>query len=36
MSRLAVIGSLNCDLVVRAARRPEPGETLAGEGFRMF
>jgi ribokinase len=36
MSRVVVVGSLNCDLVVRAARRPLPGETLTGESFQVF
>ncbi|MCY0389679.1 ribokinase [Robbsia sp. Bb-Pol-6] len=31
--RVAVIGSLNMDLVVRAPRLPQPGETLAGTAF---
>lgn len=31
--RVVVIGSLNMDLVVRAARLPHPGETLVGESF---
>jgi ribokinase len=31
--RVAVVGSLNMDLVVRAARLPHPGETLAGQAF---
>ena len=31
-----VVGSLNCDLVVRAARRPASGETLTGESFQVF
>ena len=30
MARIAVIGSLNMDLVVRAPRIPEPGETILG------
>jgi ribokinase len=30
---VVVIGSLNMDLVVRVARMPAAGETLAGEGF---
>ncbi|MEC5405471.1 ribokinase [Paraburkholderia sp. MPAMCS5] len=32
-SRVAVVGSLNMDLVVRAPRLPHPGETLAGHTF---
>ena len=31
--RVAVVGSLNMDLVVRAPRLPQPGETLAGSDF---
>lgn len=31
--RVAVIGSLNMDLVVRASRLPQPGETLTGQAF---
>jgi len=31
--RVAVVGSLNMDLVARAPRLPQPGETLAGHGF---
>ncbi|PHV11686.1 ribokinase [Chitinimonas sp. BJB300] len=31
--RLVVIGSLNMDLVMRAPRAPEAGETLTGHGF---
>lgn len=36
MSRVVVVGSLNCDLVLRAVRRPLPGETLTGESFQVF
>ncbi|ALE54805.1 ribokinase [Paraburkholderia sp. RL17-368-BIF-A] len=32
-SRVAVVGSLNMDLVARAPRLPHPGETLAGRTF---
>ncbi len=35
MTRIAVLASFNMDLVMRAARRPEAGETLQGE-FAMF
>ncbi|MEM5330100.1 ribokinase [Paraburkholderia sp. JHI2823] len=31
--RVAVVGSLNMDLVARAPRLPNPGETLAGSAF---
>jgi ribokinase len=34
--RIVVVGSLNMDLVTRAARRPQRGETLSGESFGMF
>jgi ribokinase len=33
MADVLVIGSLNMDLVVRAERLPEAGETLSGSGF---
>jgi len=33
MSKIAVVGSLNMDLVVRAPRFPGPGETIAGHDF---
>ena len=32
-ARVAVVGSVNMDLVAQAARLPAPGETLLGEGF---
>ncbi|MEX3689206.1 ribokinase [Paraburkholderia sp. BR14263] len=32
-ARVAVVGSLNMDLVARAPRLPSPGETLAGRAF---
>ena len=31
--RIAVVGSINLDLVVRGARLPRPGETLTGASF---
>jgi ribokinase len=31
--RIAVVGSINMDLVTQASRFPLPGETLLGEGF---
>jgi ribokinase len=34
--RLVVVGSINADLVVRAPRHPQPGETLLGTGFATF
>jgi ribokinase len=33
VGRVAVVGSLNMDLVARAPRLPRPGETLAGRAF---
>jgi ribokinase len=33
---IVVVGSLNMDLVVRAPRHPQPGETLLGSEFRTF
>ncbi|KVM70949.1 ribokinase [Burkholderia gladioli] len=30
---VAVVGSLNMDLIVRAPRLPKPGETLSGHGY---
>ena len=36
MSRIAVVGSINTDFVVRAARFPSPGETLIGDSFAMY
>ncbi len=32
---VVVVGSLNADLVVRAERFPQPGETMHGESFRV-
>lgn len=32
---IVVIGSLNMDMVVRAERAPEAGETLFGQGFAL-
>ncbi|MCX8061793.1 MAG: ribokinase [Anaerolineales bacterium] len=34
--KIVVLGSLNMDLVVRAARHPQPGETLIGTEFQTF
>ncbi|MBI4493885.1 MAG: ribokinase [Chloroflexi bacterium] len=34
--RVAVVGSINVDVVVRAERRPRAGETLVGHGFDLF
>lgn len=36
MKPILVIGSLNADLVVRAPRFPEPGETLTGEDLQVI
>ena len=36
MSRVLVVGSINLDLVIRAERFPEPGETLGGGAFATF
>jgi ribokinase len=36
MSNVAVVGSLNMDLVVRVARTPQPGETISGSSFSMI
>ena len=36
MARVTVVGSLNMDLVVRAPRHPQPGETLIGGDFQTF
>jgi len=33
-AHITVVGSLNMDLVARAPRIPEPGETIIGTGFR--
>ena len=35
-AKVVVVGSFNMDLVVKAERRPETGETLMGEEFGMF
>lgn len=34
--KVAVVGSFNMDLVVKAARRPRKGETLIGDDFGIF
>ena len=33
---VCVVGSFMMDLLVRAPRRPDPGETVIGTGFHMF
>lgn len=33
MGRVFVLGSINCDLVIRAPYMPKSGETLSGGGF---
>jgi ribokinase len=35
-ARLAVVGSINMDLVTRVSRLPRPGETLAGRDLRQI
>ena len=35
MKRIYVLGSLNCDLTIRAPYLPERGETLKGSDFLM-
>lgn len=35
-SRVCVVGALHRDLVVRAARFPQPGETVLGEDFALY
>jgi len=36
MSKILVLGSSNTDMVVKTARFPQPGETIAGGEFFMF
>jgi len=36
MSKVAVIGSINVDLVVQSKRRPNKGETIIGESFSTY
>ncbi len=36
MPNILVIGSLNADLVVRAPRFPQPGETISGEDLKII
>jgi ribokinase len=33
---IIVVGSINMDLVVRAPRHPQPGETILGSDFQTF
>ncbi|MCU1647955.1 MAG: yihV [Nocardia sp.] len=35
MARIVVVGSINMDLVTSVRRRPEPGETVSGDGFAL-
>jgi ribokinase len=35
-ARICVVGALHRDLVVRAPRFPQPGETLLGQDFAQF
>jgi ribokinase len=34
-ARVAVVGGLNMDLVIRSPRIPQPGETITGSGFHI-
>jgi ribokinase len=36
MTRIAVLGSLNIDLVAQVERFPKPGETVVGRSFQQF
>jgi ribokinase len=36
MAKILVIGSSNTDMVVKASRFPQPGETIMGDSFFMF
>jgi len=36
MALIAVVGSINSDLVVSAPRIPQPGETILGDGFSVY
>jgi ribokinase len=36
MARVTVVGSVNMDLVVRAARFPRAGETMLGRTFQAI
>ena len=36
MNQILVVGSLNADLVVRALRFPQPGETISGEDLQVI
>ncbi|HET9909043.1 MAG TPA: ribokinase [Anaerolineales bacterium] len=36
MPKILVVGSLNADLVVRAPRFPQPGETISGEDLQVI
>lgn len=36
MKKIAVVGSLSCDLVMQVPRRPQNGETIIGTGFNIF
>ena len=36
LKRVAVVGSLNCDFVMRVPRRPQKGETVLGTSFDIF
>ena len=36
MKKIAVVGSLSCDLVMKVPRRPQKGETIIGSSFNIF
>jgi ribokinase len=36
MSKIAVVGSLSCDMVMQVPRRPQKGETIIGTAFNIF
>jgi len=36
MKEIVVVGSLNLDMVVHLTRRPQSGETVAAQSFKMF
>ncbi|HLA08173.1 MAG TPA: PfkB family carbohydrate kinase, partial [Anaerolineales bacterium] len=36
MLNILVVGSLNADLVVRAPRFPQPGETISGDDLQVI
>ena len=36
MAKISVVGSINIDLVIRTEKKPEIGETVLGNSFRMY